>query len=507
MDALNLTQWIIVIMGWMAGVVMLILCVMFVQDVTQKKHTVRRNYPIIGRMRYFLERQGEYFRQYFFAHDREEQPFNRATRNWVYRTAKNIGGTVGFGSTKDLREPGSVIFVNSPYPLLEEEREETAPLIIGPQCDQPFSARQIVNISGMSYGALSAPAVRALSLGAAKSGIWLNTGEGGLSPYHLEGGGDLIFQIGTAKYGVRDHNGKLSEAKLFEVAQQVKAFEIKLAQGAKPGRGGVLPGVKVSEEVAQIRGIPIHQTSSSPNRHPEIRNNDDLLDMINRVRDVTGKPVGIKTVFGNEAQIESLCNTILRRGVNQAPDFITIDGGDGGTGAAPQILADHVGLPLSESLPMLVDGLIKSGLRERIRVIASGRLVTSARVGWALCVGADFTVTGRGFMFALGCIQSLQCHNDTCPTGVTTHNKNLQKGLDVTDKAQRVANYACWINLEVARLAHSCGLADPRQFRRHHARIVQRAGYSVALDHIYPYPDAQKNNPTKSLSNKILEET
>jgi len=488
-DVGTLLYWLVVVMGWAAGILFLVLLFLFVQDLLQKKHSVRRNFPLLGRLRYFLERQGEYFRQYFFANDREELPFNRLTRAWVYRTAKNLGGTIGFGSVNDLREPGTVIFVNAPYPVLEDERTPTSPLIIGPDCVHPFSAECIVNVSGMSYGAISAPAVRALSRGAAEAGIWLNTGEGGMSPYHLEGGGDLIFQIGTAKYGVRDPQGDLSDARLRELAGQVKAFEIKLAQGAKPGRGGVLPGIKVTAEVARIRGIPAGQISSSPNRHPEIHDDDDLLDMIARVRDVTGRPVGIKTVLGGEEPVRSLCEAILRRGPDSAPDFFTLDGGDGGTGAAPQVLADHVGLPLAESLPMLVDALIAAGLRERIRVIASGKLVTSADAAWALCMGADFTVTARGFMFALGCIQSLQCHQDTCPVGVTTHNPRLQKGLVVTDKAGRVANYARWMNEEVDRLAHSCGLAHARQFSRRHARVVQGPGRSVPLDVLYPYPE------------------
>lgn len=488
MSVTGVVNWGVVIMGWAAGIVMLALFVMFIQDILQKEHAVRRNFPVVGRLRYFLERQGEYFRQYFFANDRQEMPFNRAARSWVYRTSKNLGGIIGFGSTNDLREPGSLIFINAPYAVLEDERKAAPPLVIGPHCERPFVASKIVNISGMSYGAVSAPAVRALSRGAAEAGIWMNTGEGGLSPHHLEGGGDLIFQIGTAKYGVRDQEGRLSDARLREVAQHVRAFEIKLAQGAKPGRGGVLPAIKVTEEIAHIRGIPMGQPSDSPNRHPDIKNDDDLLDMIARLRTVTGLPVGIKTVLGSDAAIRSLCETIVRRGMDSAPDFITLDGGDGGSGAAPQVLADHVGLPLNEALPMLVDTLIESGLRERVRVIASGKLVTSAKVAWALCMGADFTVTARGFMFALGCIQSLQCHQNTCPTGITTHNKKLQRGLVVEDKAARVANYARWMGAEVDKLAHACGLPNAREFRRQHARIVQSAGHSVPLDVLYPYP-------------------
>ncbi|MBD3609636.1 MAG: FMN-binding glutamate synthase family protein [Gammaproteobacteria bacterium] len=476
--------------GWLGLALVIVLLIMFVQDIFQKDHAVRRNYPIVGRLRYFLERQGEFFRQYFFAMDREELPFNRATRSWVYRTAKGLGGMIGFGSTNDVREPGTVLFVNSAYPILEEEAEYSPPLIIGEGCVKPFEAKRIFNISGMSYGAISKPAVRALSRGAGKAGAWLNTGEGGLSPYHLEGDCDLIYQIGTAKYGVRDDNGHLSDERLREVAsrENIRAFEIKLSQGAKPGKGGVLPAKKVTKEIAMIRGIPEGVISNSPGRHVEINSPDELLNMIARVRDITGKPVGIKTVLGSHKYPNMLFEAIHRRGFDYAPDFITVDGGDGGTGAAPQILSDHVGLPLSESLPILVDSLIEYGLRERVKVIASGKLVTSARVAWAMCVGADFAVSARGFMFSLGCIQSLQCHQDTCPTGITTHNKRLQQGLVVENKAERVAGYAHWMNVEVDKIAHACGLAHAREFQREHARIVTMPGKSMPLDIMNPYP-------------------
>lgn len=489
---LNIVNGIVVAMGWMAGIVMLVLFIMFVQDLTQKKHAVRRNFPVIGRLRYFLERQGEYFRQYFFSHDREELPFNRATRAWVYRTSKGLGGLIGFGSTIDLRQPGTVIFVNSGYPLLDEECQPSPPVVIGPRCREPFAAARIFNISGMSFGALSAPAIRALSSGAARAGIWLNTGEGGLSPYHLEAECDLIFQIGTAKYGVRDDNGNLDDGRLLELAQKVKAFEIKLSQGAKPGRGGVVPAKKVTEEVAMVRGIKAFTSSSSPNRHKEIRTPEDLLDMIAHIRELTGRPVGFKCVVSSEEFLTRICEAIHQRGIESAPDFISIDGGDGGSGAAPQVLADTVGLPLTEGLPMAVDILMRHGLKNDIAVIASGRLVTSADVAWALCVGADFVVTARGFMFAMGCIQSLQCHLDTCPTGITTHNRRLQKGLVVEDKAERVATYAHWLNYELDAIAHSCGLSNAREFRREHVRIVQTAGKSILLSELYPCPQASE---------------
>ncbi|MEW5864300.1 MAG: FMN-binding glutamate synthase family protein [Pseudomonadota bacterium] len=462
----------------------------FIRDITQKKHSVLRNYPVIGRLRFFFEQLGEYFRQYFFMGDREEMPFNRATRAWVYRLAKNEGGTIGFGSTYDINEPGALIFVNHPFPVLEEERLPTPPLALGEgYAREPFEARSIVNVSGMSYGAISAPAVRALSRGAAVAGCWLDTGEGGLSPYHLEGGCDIIMQIGTAKYGVRDAQGNLNPERLLELARVVKAFEIKLSQGAKPGKGGVLPGRKVTGEIAQIRGIPEGRDSISPNRHRDIANMNELLDRIAWIRDLTGRPVGVKTAIGGWRFMNELAEHVHRKGLEFAPDFLVIDGGEGGSGAAPQALADHMGLSIKEALPRVVDALIESGLKNRIRVVASGKLVTPAQAAWALAVGADFVNTARGFMFALGCIQALRCHQNTCPTGVTTHNKRLQRALVVEEKYLRVANYAMNMNREIDMIAHSCGVRHARELRREHVRIMQANQQSVSLNMLYPYPE------------------
>ncbi len=477
-------------LGTILGFTLILLILfLFVRDITQKKHSVLRNYPVIGRLRYFFESQGDYFRQYFFTSDREEMPFNRATRSWVYRTAKGEGGIIGFGSTNDLREPGSIIFVNAGFPVLEEDRLPTPSLIIGAGfCAEPFEAKSIINISGMSYGAISAPAVQALARGAAQAGCWMDTGEGGLSPYHLEGGCDLIMQIGTAKYGVRDAQGRLSKERIIELGKVVKAFEIKLSQGAKPGKGGVLPGAKVTAEIARIRGIPAGEDSISPNRHHDIANIDQLLDQIVQVREWGGRPVGVKTAIGGWQFINELCEAVQRRGLEFAPDFLVIDGGEGGSGAAPQTLADHMGLPIGEALPRVVDALLEAGLKQRIRVVASGKLVNSARAAWALCAGADFVNTARGFMFSLGCIQALRCHTNTCPTGITTHNKRLQRGLVVEEKYLRVANYAKNMNHEIDMIAHSCGVRHARELRREHVRMVQTAHHSIALNMLYPYP-------------------
>ena len=475
-----------------AFVVVFGLLYLFIRDVTQKQHTILRNFPIVGRLRYYFEELGEYFRQYFFMGDRDELPFNRATRSWVYRLAKNEGGLVGFGSTYDLHEPGALIFVNAGFPVLEEERVPTPPLLIGAgYAAKPFTGNSIFNVSGMSFGAISAPAVQSLSRGAKEAGCWMDTGEGGLSPFHLEGGCDIIMQIGTAKYGVRDADGRLSDAKLKELAaiEQVRAFEIKLSQGAKPGKGGVLPGTKVTPLIAQVRGIPVGQDSISPNRHYDIANVDELLDKIAYIRDLTGKPVGVKTAIGGWRFVNDLCDAINRRGLHVAPDFLVIDGGEGGTGAAPQALADHVGLSIDEALPRVADSLLQSGLKDRIRLIASGKLVTSARAAWARCAGADFIHSARGFMFSLGCIQALRCHQNTCPTGITTHNPRLQRGLVVEEKFIRVANYCRNMNKDIDMIAHSCGLTHAREFRREHVRLVQQGGMSQALNMLYPYPE------------------
>lgn len=473
------------------GLSVAIIIILFIIDITQTKDAVRKNYPVLGRFRYIFTTLGEFFRQYFFAMDREEMPFNRAERDWIHRATQNEDNTIAFGSTKNLMPPGTAIFVNGPFPTLDQDGVAMQPLLIGAYCKTPYNAPSFFNISGMSYGAVSTPAVRALSQGAKTAGCWMNTGEGGLSPYHLESGADIVFQIGTAKYGVRDTDGNLCDEKLKAVAahKQVRMFELKMSQGAKPGKGGILPAVKVTEEISKIRGIPMGQDSISPNRHPEISNPDEMLDLINRIRNVTGKPTGFKAVIGGVDWLEILCQKVHARGIEHAPDFITVDSGDGGTGAAPMPLMDNVGLLVKESLPLVSDVLHKYGLRDRIRLICSGKLVTPSEVAWAIAAGADFTVSARGFMFALGCIQARKCNKNTCPTGITTHNKRLQKGLNPEDKAVKVANYALNMIHDVQVISHSCAVSRPRLMGRKHVRIVQNNGRSIPMDVLYPRPD------------------
>ena len=473
------------------------LVVVFIVDVTQHRDAIRRNYPVVGRFRAIFSTLGEFFRQYFFAMDREEMPFNRAERQWTARAAAGKDNTVAFGSTKNLTTAGTFYFVNCPFPTLDSDRAETEPMTIGPTCREPYHAPSFFNISGMSYGALSKPAIQALSKGAGLAGCWFNTGEGGLSPFHLEGNCDVVFQIGTAKYGVRDADGTLSDTRLKALGDdpRVKMFEIKLSQGAKPGKGGILPAIKVTPQIAAIRGIPAGQDSISPNRHTDIGSVGELLDRIVHIREVTGKPVGFKCVIGAYGWLDSLFEEAKRRGETSAPDFITIDSGDGGTGAAPLPLMDNVGLPIRESLPLVDDIRKRHGMKERVRLVASGKLVTPSGVAWALCAGADFVVSARGFMFALGCIQSLKCNKNTCPTGITTHNPRLQRGLHPVEKAVSVANYCVNMRKEVEVIAHSCGVPEPRRLRRFHVRVVEGDGRSIPFNELFPSPDPADNDP------------
>ena len=481
-------KFFVLLFVFLIGLIILTSIIFYIIDKTQTKHTIRRNFPVIGRFRWLFEHLGEFFRQYFFAQDREELPFNRAQRTWVYKSAKGNNNTVAFGSTRNLDRRGAMIFLNCAFPVMKKDSVEAEQMIIGPFARNPFKTTSFFNISAMSFGALSKPAVQSLSHGAKKAGIWLNTGEGGLSPYHLEGGCDIVYQFGTAKYGARTKDGEFDFDKLKEIGKipQVKMIELKLAQGAKPGKGGILPAEKVTEEIAGIRGIEPGKPSISPNRHPEIKSATELLDMLNKIRETSGLPVGFKMVMGTDEWLHELFTEIRKRGIESAPDFITLDSGDGGTGAAPQSLMDDVGMIIKESLPMLVDLRNEYGLKDRVRIIASGKLITPAEVAWALCAGADFINNARGFLFSLGCIQALKCNKNTCPTGITTHDPKLQKGLVVENKTERVANFAKHMISEVGIIAHACGVTEPRKLKRSHVRMVFSNELSKPLNILFP---------------------
>ena len=460
----------------MLAVVLLALAGLYIHDKRQTAHTILRNYPIIGYFRYFAETLGEYMRQYQYLPDWAERPFNRLERGWVYRSAKGVSNLRSFGS----ENVPAFVFRNAAFPVLDEEKRSYPGKQIGVSeglgaCRQPYLAKTFFNISGMSYGALSPAAVSALSRGAKVAGIWMATGEGGLAPNHLEGGCDVVMQMGTAKYGVRNPDGTLSETKLREIAahEQVRMFEVKLAQGAKPGKGGILPGAKVTAEIAAIRGIPQGQDSISPNRHHDIGNVRELSQFVQRVRDITGKPVGVKFVAGDTEFLEAWFEDCVAH-PEGCPDYVQIDGGEGGTGAAPSALIDYVGLPITIALPMVAAARERHGLEQRIRIIASAKLITPDKVAWALCMGADFVSSARGFMFSLGCIQAMKCGSGHCPTGVTASVPSLIAGLDPTDKAARVARYAQQVREEVEIIAHSCGLTDVTGFRPRHVTEIER---------------------------------
>lgn len=466
-------------MNWflaLPAALVLALAGLYVHNRRQTQHTILRNYPIVGYFRYFAETLGEYMRQYHYLPDWAERPFNRLERAWVYRSAKGVSNLASFGS----ENVPAFVFRNAAFPVLDEEKRPFPGKWIGVgdgpgACRTPYLARSFFNISGMSYGALSHAAVSALSRGAKAAGIWMATGEGGLAPYHLEGGCDIVMQMGTAKYGVRDAAGNLSEDRLREIAahEQVRMFEVKLAQGAKPGKGGILPGVKVTPEIAGIRGIPVGQDSISPNRHPDIGSVAELGRFIDRVRRVTGKPVGVKFVVGDPAFLDDWFSDCVANPAH-CPDYVQVDGGEGGTGAAPTPLIDYVGLPITEALRHVVAARERFGLVDRVRIVASAKLITPDKVAWALCMGADFVSSARGFMFSLGCIQAMKCGSGKCPTGVTSSEPRLIAGLDPTDKASRVARYAERVREEVEIIAHSCGAADPTGFRPHHVTAIER---------------------------------
>ena len=382
--------WLVVVLGIGA-----VLDATAVWDMVQTQHAILRVYPILGRLRYMIEKFGPEIRQYLVTSDLEERPYARVQRSWVYRAAKGVDSAVGFGTQQDLTAPGQYHFLPSLFPALHSEApDDPQPHVIGPHRPRPFATRSRIGIAPMSFGALSEAAVRALALGAAEAGVSINTGEGGLSPHHLSGGGDVIFQIGPAKYGVRTPSGDIDWPRLREIGQfeQVRAIEIKASQGAKPGKGGILPGVKVTPEIAAIRGIPVGEPSLSPNRFTDFSSIPELIDFIERVKAEVPVPVGVKIGGGDPAYVDDLARALAEEG--RGPDYVSVDGAEGGTGAAPMSLTDHMGLPLQDALVTVDDAYRRWGVRDRITIIGAGRIVTGAEAAYALALGADLVNIG-----------------------------------------------------------------------------------------------------------------
>ncbi|HLT51840.1 MAG TPA: FMN-binding glutamate synthase family protein [Arenibacter sp.] len=465
------------------------LILMGIFDIVQKKHTIRRNFPLVGRFRYVLESIRPEIMQYFVETDTEGRPLNRILRSLVYRRAKKQTDTEPFGTQMDLYHAGYEWMEHSMYAKHNPKEIGEFPRLIigGKDCLQPYSS-SLLNISAMSFGSLSKNAILAMNKGAKMGNFAHNTGEGGISDYHLEHGGDLIWQVGTGYFGCRNDDGTFNETTFRENAlrPQVKMIEIKLSQGAKPGHGGILPASKNTEEIARIRhiqqGIAVH----SPPSHTAFHDPIQFMYFIKKLRDLSnGKPIGFKLCLGRKQEFMDFCEAMVYTGIT--PDFITVDGGEGGTGAAPVEFSNSMGMPLREGLTFVYDTLVGFGLKKEIKIIVAGKVITGFHMARAIALGADGCNSARAMMMAVGCIQALQCNLNTCPTGVATQNKSLVKGLVVEDKAPRVYNFHEATIHSLLELVAAAGLDGPEELRREH--ISKRVSmYAVrTYDEIYPY--------------------
>lgn len=457
-----------------------------IYDLLQTRHTIPRIFPVIGRLRYLFESIRPEIQQYFVESDINGIPINREFRALVYQRAKGVRDTRPFGTLFDVYRPGYE-WTNqslSPRPMPEEMPRVT---VGGPDCQQPYKAAYL-NISAMSYGALSKHAILALSKGAKLGGFYHNTGEGGLSPYHIEGGGDLVWQIGTGYFGCRTADGHF-DPQLFKKkvkAPQIKMIEIKLSQGAKPGHGGILPAAKLTEEIAQIRHVPLGQDVVSPPGHNAFSDPIGLLNFVKQLRELSnGKPVGFKLCIGYRGEFLSICKAMLETGIT--PDFITVDGGEGGTGAAPVELTNSVGTPLRDALSFVHNALTGTGLREQITLIASGKVLSAFHLLRTLALGADMVNSARGMMFALGCIQSRQCNANTCPTGIATQDPSRYRQLNIEDKARRVASYQHTSIHALMEIVTSMGLDHPSQVSHCHIHRRVNGPLTTTYSELYKW--------------------
>ncbi|MCH9755776.1 MAG: FMN-binding glutamate synthase family protein [Gammaproteobacteria bacterium] len=451
-------------------------------DITQTKHTILRNFPVMGHMRYILEFFRPEIQQYFIADDEEERPFNREIRSLIYQRAKNIRDTVPFGTERDILEVGYTWVEHSLAPKVALESGARV-LVGGADCKQPYEASRL-NISAMSFGALSENAIMALNQGAQLGGFAHNTGEGGLSTHHLQGG-DLIFQLGTAYFGCRDDEGRFDEAEFQIEAKrpEVKMIEIKLSQGAKPSHGGILPAVKLTPEIARVRKVSMGHDVISPAAHTAFNSPKGLIEFVARLRDLSGgKPVGFKLCVGQKSEFLGICKAMIA--LDCYPDFITVDGAEGGTGAAPLEYTNRMGEPLESALIFVHNALVGTGLRDKMRIICSGKITTGFNIIAHLAMGADLCNAARTMMMAIGCVQSKQCHANTCPTGIATQDKRLQKGLVVEQKKHRVMNFHKNTMKSFLELLGSMGLESPDELTPAH--VIRRVDYDV----VKPFSEA-----------------
>ncbi|MEQ8842000.1 MAG: FMN-binding glutamate synthase family protein [Acidimicrobiales bacterium] len=494
-----------------------LLVVIAIHDLTQTRHAILRNFPVVGHFRYLLERLGPELRQYIVTDNDEERPFSRDQRRWVYSNAKGENSYFGFGTDNRLDAPGYPIFRHAPFPLGDDEtgagvahREPLSDLasakVIGERNGRPgaFRPASIINISAMSFGSLSGPAVEALNRGASLAGCLHNTGEGGISSHH-RCGGDLVFQIGTGLFGARDADGRFSIDALLEsmADTQVKAIEVKLSQGAKPGLGGVLPAPKVTREIAAARGVPVGVTVHSPSRHVDFNDIAGLIDFVERIADATGVPVGVKSAVGDPRFWDELAAEMATK--DRGPDFVTVDGGEGGTGAAPLVFSDHVALPFRDAFPVVFDAFARRDLHHDVTFIGAGKLGFVPDAAIAMAMGVDLINVGREAMLAVGCIQAQKCHTGHCPTGVATQSPRLTRGLDPTDKSVRAAGYIRSFRHDLRALCHAMGVLHPSLIRLDQIAIrgadghLVDAGEALRLDTRW-YDDDRRNRLAATLA-------
>lgn len=471
---------------WFAGVPLVLLGLLGVYDLLQRKHTVLRNYPVVGHARFLMESIRPEMQQYFVERNFDGRPFDRDTRSIVYQRAKGTDAEEPFGTERDVYQSGHEFLVPSMAPL---PVADTPPRVRigGPDCTRPYDMA-LLNVSAMSFGSLSANAVLALNGGAAAGGFAHDTGEGGLSEYHLRPGGDIVWEIGTGYFGCRTEDGDFDPAQFAEKAahDNVKCVSLKLSQGAKPGIGGVLPGAKVNAEIASVRGVPQGETVVSPPYHRVFSTPRELVRFVARMRELSGgKPAGFKICPGSRQQFLAVCKAMLQEGTT--PDFIIVDGAEGGTGAAPLEFADHLGTPLTEGLLTVHNALVGTGLRDRIKVGASGKIATGADLVKRLAQGADYGNAARAMMFAVGCIQAQRCHTNTCPTGVTTQDPRRARALDVGDKTQRVRRLQEATVAGALQIMASMGVRDPAHLRPHMLRRRVDPGTVLSYEELYEW--------------------
>ncbi len=471
---------------WIPFAVFAILTAFGIYDVTQSSHAILRNYPVLGHMRFMFEGIRPEIRQYLIESDADEEPFSRDQRSLVYQRAKGVEDSRPFGSRRRVYDSGYEWLTHSAVPTRIDTHDFRV-RVGGPDCRHPYDI-SLFNISAMSFGSLSANAILALNTGAKMGGFAHDTGEGSISRYHRQGGGDLIWELGSGYFGCRTAEGRFDPDKFAKQAAdpQVKMIELKMSQGAKPGHGGMLPAAKISPEIAEARGIPEDQDCISPAAHPEFSTPLEMMEFIGRLRELSdGKPVGFKLCIGHRREFMCMVRAMLETGI--VPDFIVVDGKEGGTGAAPVEFADHMGMPLVEGLTFVHNTLRGVGLRDRIKIGASGKLVSSFAILKMIALGADWANSARGFMFSIGCIQAQACHTNHCPVGVATQDPLRMRALDVTDKSQRVARFHANTLDAVKELTEAAGLGAPGEFLPHHLMIREGDRDMVTGAEIYPY--------------------